>query len=151
MTASNFCLSWRFDAANALRKGSPKTLADEVGSFERVEGIAPRYRQSHRIVRNGIAGDRLARIDRTVDAMERTREHRGDHQVGLGIGARNPVLDPGAGGIAVGHAERGVAVVPAPRRGGGSECTFLEASEGVRIHRTNGHGIVHRREEAAIA
>ena len=56
----------------------------------------------------------VARVDLPAEATVDPRQQRRQHQVGIGVGAGNPMLEPSAGGRSGRNAQRHRAIVDAP-------------------------------------
>ena len=98
----------------------------------------------------GVAAHRRRRLEPLRDAVVDAGEQPGRHEVGVGIGAREPVLDAAVRGVARRQAHGGAAVVDRPRRrhrhigfgpetavGVGSRCADRRALAERRKHATD--------------
>ncbi len=83
------------------------------------------------------------------EPMAHPRKHRCDHEIGVGVGTGNPMLDAGRRAVAEGDAQSDGAIVEAPLSGHRNIGLWHVAPIGVGRLRPNRHEIGHRLAQAA--
>ena len=124
-------------------------LAHDLRALEVIERVDPGGRQRRRLDRLGVALDRRSGIDLVGDAVAHAGKDRGDHEIGIGVGAGNAMLDARRGTVAAGNAQGDRAIVEAPMRGHGDIGLRHVAPVGVGGLGPDGHEIGHGLAHAA--
>src|SRR5262245_6767772 len=136
-----------FQPGENLLERRAEGAANNARTLKTVERIDPGGRERRRFDRFGIAFDRGARVDAVGDAMIYAGKHRSDHEIGIGVGAGDAMLDAGRAALPPRDPERHGAVVEAPMRrqrhvGLGHVAAVGVGGLGPDRHEV-GHGLAH--------
>ncbi len=126
-------------------------LADEAAGQPAVGRQVERLGQRRDVALVAVAADRRAGVDRPLDPVADRGQDRRQRQVGVDVGARHPVLEPGRRRTARDHAAGDRAVVEAPRRPAAGEVLAGRPPVAVDRRRVPEHQLGRALQDAADA
>ncbi len=125
-----------------------EVLAQDVAALEQVERSVPAVRDTEFRHDFGPLFDHFAGVDAVPHAVVHTGGDGRHDEVGIGIGAGNPVLEPQVLLVGLRNPDRDDAVVDAPVGLDRREAVGTQAPVGIGVRAEDGRGIGHQLQES---